>query len=96
MSKFETTIRLLEADIAATLGPQYRDWARGRAATVSELDVHDKSQKLVDDVQDLILELVQSEWPMCPRHPHHPLWFEEGAWRCKAEPSIVVALGSLK
>ncbi len=95
MRDLETAIQLLERDLAATLGARYVPWVRRRAQTVAVLHVVDRPQKLVDDIQDDVLELVQNVWPACPRHRNHPLWFEDGAWRCKAASSIEIPLGEL-
>jgi hypothetical protein len=95
MRELETTIRLLEADLAATQLAQHQAWVRDRAKTVAELDIDDKAEKLVADVQDCILEHAKSVWPVCPRHSHHPLWMRDHAWRCDADSSIVVPLGAL-
>lgn len=92
-------IPLLKRDIAATLGPShqaivdrhvklvlsYADWPEDVIAA-----------KIINDVQQEIHDtFVDTTWPHCPAHPHHPLWFEEGAWRCSERGAAVAALGDL-
>lgn len=51
---------------------------------------------LVDEFQQCVHdEFVDVSWPRCPRHPHHPLWFEGGEWRCKKDNAPLAKLGEL-
>ena len=53
-------------------------------------------QKVVDDVQQYFHDVfIDITWPACPRHPHHPLWFRDGAWWCEADGVALFRLGEL-
>jgi len=53
-------------------------------------------QKVVDDVQQYFHDVfVDTTWPACPRHPHHPLWFRDGAWWCETDRVALARLGEL-
>jgi hypothetical protein len=89
-------IALLESDIARTVGVAEAPRVRRRAAEIIAFGLPLELEKLVDDVQQEILDLhIRTVWPACPAHPQHPLWFSEGAWRCRVQSTIAVALGSL-
>ena len=36
-------------------------------------------------------------WPACPRHPNHPLWYDQGreAWCCQQDDAALALLGEL-
>lgn len=90
------TAALLERDVERTLGPGYRRMIDAARSNVESLDVGDQAVKLVDDVQQAIHDsFVDVVWPACPRHGHHPLWYEGGAWRCAQDHAIVAQLGEL-
>jgi hypothetical protein len=38
---------------------------------------------------------VDTSWPHCPEHPHHPLWYSKGSWTCERSGRRVAPLGSL-
>jgi len=52
------------------------------------------TEKVVEDVQQDILDSI-IVWPVCPRHPNHPLWFHDGSWVCEQGNVTVAALGAL-
>lgn len=39
---------------------------------------------------------VDTTWPHCPAHPNHPLWLEDGAWRCSELGKPAAKLGDLE
>lgn len=99
MTQDQPAVALLKQDVAATLGPEqvrrvdaraqlllpFADWPRDSFAA-----------KLVDEVQQEFHDtFVDTTWPHCPAHPNHPLWLEEGAWRCSTTGEPVAALGDL-
>ena len=95
-SPFDEAVRLLADDVRATLGEQYVPVAWSFAAQVGELEVADRSSKCVEDVQQYFQDtLVDTTWPACPRHPNHPLNYEEGSWRCPRDGAAVARLGEL-
>jgi hypothetical protein len=58
---------------------------------------NDFDEKVAGDVQQYFMDThVHTTWPPCPSHPTHPLWYENGAWRCARNPSIVVPVGGLR
>ena len=42
---------------------------------------------------------VDTTWPACPLHPHHPLWLDDGrdrpAWRCVTAEVEIAPLDAL-
>ena len=95
-SPFDKTVRLLADDVRATLGEQYVPVVWSFAGQARQLDIHDPSSKCIDDVQQYFQDtFVDTTWPACPRHPNHPLNFEEGAWRCPRDEAAVARLGEL-
>jgi hypothetical protein len=51
-------------------------------------------ERVVEDVHNFILDDVIT-WPVCPHHPHHPLWYHDGAWICEQAGLVVAPLGEL-
>jgi hypothetical protein len=55
----------------------------------------------VEDLQqDLHDTFVDTSWPPCPRHPHHPMWLGEGqgggsVWCCPRDEAEIAPLGML-
>jgi hypothetical protein len=96
-SAFDKTVRLLADDVRATLGERYVAVVWSFAAQVRKFfGGEDPSSKCVDDVQQYFQDtFVDTSWPACPRHPNHPLDFEDGSWRCPRDRSIVARLGEL-
>ena len=94
-SAIDRTTRALEADITATLGPDrltLEPFVTNGRAFIN--DAAEFAQGLVDDVQQYFHDtFVDTTWPACPRHPHHPLWFVNGWWCCGGDP--LARLGEL-
>lgn len=90
-------VPLLEADVVATLGEQWRHVARTRASDLDsyyEGAVYD--EKLVNDVQQQFHdEFIDTTWPACPRHGRHPLMYHEGGWWCEQDRVVLCKLGEL-
>ena len=56
--------------------------------------------KLAEDVQQQLHDtFVDTTWPACPLHPHHPLWLDSehdrAVWRCTQAGMDIAPLGSL-
>ena len=89
----------LKRDLTATVG------ARNAAVVDRHLrrllpfhggDAGTMAAKLTGDVQQELHDtFVDTTWPHCPAHPNHPLWFDEGAWRCTGGGGFVAPLGEL-
>jgi len=87
----------LESDVRRTLGAAHVSAVRAYVEKVAELGRDDFDDKVAEDVQQFFMDThVHTTWPPCPSHPHHPLWYEKGAWRCASDASIVIALGTLR
>ena len=53
---------------------------------------------IVDGLQEAAHDLYwDTTWPVCPRHAHHPLWYDESrqVWYCKQDSSVIAPLGHL-
>lgn len=90
-------VRLITQDLRATVGPGLERFAIEEAARIRLF--HDTlatyEQQVVDDVQQRLHdEFVDTTWPACPLHHHHPLWYSEGWWRCPQQRAIA-RLGEL-
>ncbi|HKG92415.1 MAG TPA: hypothetical protein VKA84_11005 [Gemmatimonadaceae bacterium] len=95
-SAYGRTVRLLVADVTATLGAAHTAAVREIADGVQGLDLPDHSRKCVDDVQQYLHDtFVDATWPTCPRHPRHPLDYRDGAWWCPHDNRPVARLGEL-
>jgi hypothetical protein len=96
-SAFDQTVRLLANDVRATLGDQYIAVVWSFAAQIRKFFAgQDPASKCVDDVQQYFQDtFVDTSWPACPRHPNHPLEFEDGSWHCPRDRSVVARLGEL-
>jgi hypothetical protein len=87
---------LLQRDVATTVGESYRHIVAGVAEDVRELDIPDRAEKVVGDVQQYFHDTrVDAVWPKCPRHDRHPLWYRNGAWWCVQDGVAVARLGEL-
>jgi hypothetical protein len=93
----DRVLELLRHDVVATVG-------REHAAAVGELAANvlafrepaDAAEKVVEDVQQYFHDtFVDTTWPACPRHSHHPLWFRAQAWWCEQDGVEIVPLGQL-
>src|SRR5688500_175281 len=93
-------IALLKQDVAATLGVAYVarvDVVARRLMPVTDWPEHALAAKLIDEVQQEVHDtFVDTTWPHCPGHPNHPVWFDQGAWRCTESGAAVAALGDLE
>jgi hypothetical protein len=95
-SDFDDVVSLLARDVRTTLGDPHRQLIEGIVADVQELNVADKAEKVVNDVQQHFHDsFVDPTWPACPRHPHHPLWYRHGSWWCVQDGVAIAPLGSL-
>ena len=93
-------LKLVAADVIATLGWSVEEaealvrensgaWCAGfpRVLLVAE----DVQQRLHDD-------RIDTTWPTCPEHPHHPLRLTDklpAVWTCPSTGETVGALGGL-
>lgn len=95
-----------QAEARAALGnrlgwlPTERAWDDLDGATQREV----LDQVVVGAVEDLQQYLhdtfVDTSWPPCPRHPHHPMWLGEGqgggsVWCCLGDEAEIAPLGML-
>jgi hypothetical protein len=91
--------RALTRDVVSTLGEQYGELVDRHAQRLLPLAGVDEAAliaKLAADVQrDVHETFVDTTWPHCPTHPNHPLWFDEGAWRCTSGGTVAAPLGEL-
>jgi len=91
-------IELILRDVVATLGDghermvrHYAQWAREYAT-----DWNDYVDRVVEQVQEEIHDLfIDTVWPQCPLHPHHPLWLHIDHWACTTARVDIAALGAL-
>ena len=94
----DRVVSLLRADVEATIGAGH-DEAIIEAAARRRLYAEDAAVyvgDVVDDVQQYFHDaFVDTTWPSCPQHPHHPLWCSGGWWRCERLPDPVAPLGGL-
>ena len=52
--------------------------------------------RIIEELQQEMHDLfIDTEWPACPRHPNHPMWYGAGYWRCATDKAAIVALGEL-
>jgi hypothetical protein len=95
----QPAIAQLKHDVVATLGARFGERVEARARLLlpfSEWPGDTLATKLVGDVQQEIHDtFVDTAWPHCPSHPNHPLWYDNGAWRCNQTGDAVAALGDL-
>jgi hypothetical protein len=92
-------VQLLIKDLHATVGAGHDHLAQINAlrlrAFVDNVDSY--LQHVVDGTQQQIHdEFLDTAWPRCPRHAHHPLWFRDGAWWCGGDNVRVAQLGELE
>jgi hypothetical protein len=58
----------------------------------------DFNRQLADHFQqDVHDEHWDTTWPVCPRHPNHPLWYDDSreAWCCQRDRVALARLGEL-
>jgi hypothetical protein len=88
----------LKQDVTATLGAAHAGVVDRQAQRLLPLawPADALAAKLIEGVQQELHEtFVDTTWPHCPAHPHHPLWFDDGAWRCSENGAAVAGLGDL-
>lgn len=94
----ERVVALINQDISATIGVGFDEMVTESAAR-ARLFVdapHDYEKKVVDLVQQRLHdERGDTNWPSCPSHPNHPLWYSGGWWRCEHSGDAVAQLGEL-
>lgn len=90
-------VELLTRDLRSTLGAGYEALARSTAARLRESGAAEYYvQRVVDDVQQQVHdEYIDTDWPACPLHDRHPLWFRGGGWWCETDGSFIASLGAL-
>jgi hypothetical protein len=104
-------VRLLLQDALPTLGERARsevlrlvvnyeelaqEWMSTGESPVEARRSVDRS--VVDGLQQTAHDLFwDTTWPACPRHPQHPLWYDEDreAWCCRQDGVAVAPLGGL-
>jgi hypothetical protein len=107
----ERIARLLVADAVACLGEWSRANVLAVVANMeTNARLWLESEKSLADVQrDFNRELVDhfqqevhdeqwdTTWPACPRHPNHPLWYDDAreAWCCQQDGVVLARLGEL-
>ena len=83
----------------ATTGPGAREYVVRVADNAWNYYAHDPDyfiEYVVEQVQqDMHDSFADISWPACPRHPHHPMWYSDGHWRCATDKVPIVALGEL-
>lgn len=96
----DEVVRLLLADVNATVGPGHESLARGNAARLREFidDDPERYFRVVIDAtqQDLHDEFIDTDWPKCPLHHRHPLWCHDGAWWCEQDAVAIASVGKLR
>ncbi|HEX6322182.1 MAG TPA: ankyrin repeat domain-containing protein [Vicinamibacterales bacterium] len=88
----------LRQDVTTTLGAAHAGVVERHAQRLLPLawPADALAAKLIDGVQHELHEtFVDTSWPHCPAHPNHPLWFDEGAWRCSGNGAALAGLGDL-
>jgi len=94
----DRVVSFLRRDVEATIGPGH-DAAIIEYAARRRLHADSPGQyvaDVVDDVQQYVHDtFVDTAWPACPHHPHHPLWFSDGWWRCQRIEEPIARLGLL-
>lgn len=96
-TNLKEVVPLLTRDVEATIGDGHRRVIEGVAADVQELEIDNKAEKVVNDVQQYVQDtLGDATWPACPRHAKHPLWYRGGAWWCVEDGVAVAKLGELR
>ena len=77
----------LKVDVRETLGAH--ESAVDHFVELGRTFIDDDSwfiQWLVDEVQQYFHDtFLDTTWPACPQHPHHPLWFHDDGWWCGEE-----------
>ena len=97
----DDVIHLIAPDLVATLGWTV-DQARevvATAGTVYEQDPELVAFQVAEEVQQWLHDsFLDTSWPPCPSHRHHPLWLAEEppfTWHCLRDATAVAPLGQL-
>jgi hypothetical protein len=92
-------VGLLKQDLQDTIGLGYEsavEEAVNRVRMFTD-DPAEFERRVVDDIQQYLHDtFVDTTWPACPEHPHHPLWYSDGWWKCDHSGRRVAALGALR
>ena len=107
----DRVVRLLMADALATLGERARAEVLAVAASRAESarELMERGGSLAEAQRYFDLDVVEqfqeamhdwhwdTTWPACPRHPKHPLWYDEerDAWVCRQDGATAAPLGGL-
>jgi hypothetical protein len=107
----ERIVHLLIADAVATLGERARIEVRSVATNMEAnarvwLELGDSLATVQRDFNREVVDHFQQDvhddhwdttWPACPRHPNHPLWYDDGreAWYCSRDGEALARLGDL-
>ena len=94
---FNRIVPLLEADVVATLGEQYRHVVRDAIKYLDHRGLAGYEEKVVENVQQEFHDtFIDTTWPACPRHHRHPLWYNaDGWWWCEKDRVALCKLGEL-
>ena len=95
----ERTVRLVLADVNGTIGPGHESIVRANATRLREFadDPHNYLERVAEATQqDLHDEFIDTDWPRCPRHGRHPLWFNDGGWWCQQDRVLIARAGELR
>ena len=91
-------VGLVRRDVQNTIGARHTAVVDTVAARVRLFTVgrEDFEQRVVDDVQQELHDgFIDTSWPRCPAHPHHPLQYSRRGWVCLATGRVVAQLGTL-
>jgi hypothetical protein len=91
-------VSLLCRDLENTVGAGHEQVVEEAAARIRLFsdDPADFEQRVVDDVQqELHDSFVDTSWPRCPAHPHHPLWYSAPSWVCPKTGRVFAELGTV-
>ena len=111
MLNTERIVRLLTEDAVRTLGERARTEVRSVATNMEEnarvwLEQGDNLAAVQRDFNREVVDHFQQDvhddhwdttWPACPRHPNHPLWYDDRreAWYCPRNGEALARLGEL-
>jgi hypothetical protein len=76
-------VERLGRDVTATLGARHLDLVRDTARQIRQFE--DERDAYIDRVvaevqQHVHCGFIDTSWPACPAHPHHPMGFRAGWW----------------
>jgi hypothetical protein len=90
-------VERVSRDLRSSGLPGYVRQVQAEAATRREYEYDNPSEyieRVVEEVQNYILDGLVT-WPVCPQHPHHPLWYHDDGWFCDQDRHFVARLGEL-